>query len=142
MKFILLDVYPNENHRLIKDTAGGYGTGNNFGDSVFSNVLNVFVDNMIGMPPMYLLYISSILKNTDQHQVHYTRDVNSAEIKDADYIILSTSIIAHETELKAIKKLESKKIFIAGIFGNTYPEKYKTINSVIIKNEPETFFSI
>ena len=55
MKFILLDVYPNENHRLIKDTAGGYGTGNNFGDSVFSNVLNIFVDNMIGMPPMYLL---------------------------------------------------------------------------------------
>ena len=33
MKFVILDVYPQKNHRLIKDTAGGYGTGNNFGDN-------------------------------------------------------------------------------------------------------------
>ena len=35
MKFVILDVYPNKNHRLIKDTAGGYGTGNNFGNNLF-----------------------------------------------------------------------------------------------------------
>ena len=40
MKFIILDVYPEKNHRLIKDTAGGYGTGNNFGQSLFSKLLN------------------------------------------------------------------------------------------------------
>ena len=32
MKFVILDVYPAKKHRLIKDTAGGYGTGNDFGD--------------------------------------------------------------------------------------------------------------
>ena len=28
MKFVILDVYPDKKHRLVKDTAGGYGTGN------------------------------------------------------------------------------------------------------------------
>ena len=40
MKFVILDVYPKKNHRLIKDTAGGYGTGNDFGNSLFSKILN------------------------------------------------------------------------------------------------------
>ena len=35
MKFTILDVYPRKAHRLIKDTAGGYGTGNNFGKIFF-----------------------------------------------------------------------------------------------------------
>jgi len=30
MKFLILDVYPSDDWRLAKDTAGGYGTGNDF----------------------------------------------------------------------------------------------------------------
>ena len=62
MKFVILDVYPIKNHRLIKDTAGGYGTGNNFGTGLFSKLLNIYVDNNIGMPAIEIMYISSILK--------------------------------------------------------------------------------
>ena len=36
MKFLILDIYKNDNWRLVKDTAGGYGTGNDFGNSFFS----------------------------------------------------------------------------------------------------------
>ena len=50
IKFVILDVYPNKKHRLIKDTAGGYGTGNDFGNTLFSKLLNVYVDTNIGMP--------------------------------------------------------------------------------------------
>jgi len=28
MKFLILDVCPTDDWRLVKDTAGGYGTGN------------------------------------------------------------------------------------------------------------------
>ena len=42
IKFCILDVYPNDNFRICKDTAGGYGTGNNFGSSFFSKILNIF----------------------------------------------------------------------------------------------------
>jgi len=62
MKFVIQDVYPKKNHRLIKDTAGGYGTGNNFGKNFFSRLLNVYVDSNIGMPAIEIMYISSILK--------------------------------------------------------------------------------
>ena len=63
MKFLILDIYPNNDWRLVKDTAGGYGTGNDFGNSLFSKALNNFVSTMISMPPMYAVYIYSILKN-------------------------------------------------------------------------------
>jgi len=38
MKFVILDVYPSKNHRLIKDTAGVYGAVNNFGSTIFSRI--------------------------------------------------------------------------------------------------------
>ena len=138
MKFVILDVYPKENHRLIKDTAGGYGTGNDFGKSLFSKLLNVYVDANIGMPSIEIMIISSILKKSNQ--VHYTRDLKDKEIKSCDFIILPTSIIAHETELEALSYLKDKKIFITGIFATTKREKYLKDNSIVVKNEADTFF--
>ena len=52
IKFCILDVYPNDNFRICKDTAGGYGTGNNFGNSILSKILNVFT--------LALMYIKNI----------------------------------------------------------------------------------
>jgi tRNA A37 methylthiotransferase MiaB len=138
MKFVILDVYPEQNHRLIKDTAGGYGTGNNFGESLFSKLLNVYVDNNIGMPAIEVMYISSILKKN--HEVFYTRDLKDNNINNADFLILPSSIIAHETELLALEKLENKKIFVTGIFANVFREKYLKKNSIVVKNESDTFF--
>ena len=102
MKFVILDVYPEKRHRLIKDTAGGYGTANDFGESFFSKLLNIYVDKNIGMPTVETMYISSILK--ENHEVHYTRNTEDKEIVDSDFVILPTSIIAHETEILALKK--------------------------------------
>ena len=138
MKFTILDVYPKKNHRLIKDTAGGYGTGNSFGDNIFSKLLNFYVDNNIGMPPIEAMYVSSILKKN--HEVFYTRNINDKKIDEADYIILPTSIIAHETEIIAIEQLKNKKIFVIGIFGNILKDKYLKDNSIVVKNESDTFF--
>ena len=101
MKFTILDVYPSKNHRLVKDTAGGYGTGNNFGDTAFSKLLNLYVDKSIGMPSIESMYVSSILKK--EHDVAYTRDINDKAISDSDYIILPSSIVSHETEIEAIR---------------------------------------
>ena len=72
MKFLILDPYTNDNWRLVKDTAGGYGTGNDFGNSIFSKLINFFVSKMISMPPMYAIYIYSILIKR-KCKVEYTR---------------------------------------------------------------------
>jgi len=138
IKFVILDVYPNKKHRLIKDTAGGYGTGNDFGNTLFSKLLNVYVDTNIGMPAIEIMIISSILKKN--HKVHYTRDLNDKKIVDCDFIILPSSIIAHETELEALSKLKHKKIFVTGIFATTKRDKYLVKNSIVVKNESDTFF--
>ena len=138
IKFVILDVYPNKRHRLIKDTAGGYGTGNNFGKNLFSKILNVYVDTKIGMPAMETMYISAILK--ESHDVFYTRDKNHTKLKDADYVIFPTSIIAHETEIEVLENLKNKKIFVTGIFSNVLKNKYQKDNTIVVKNESDIFF--
>ena len=138
MKFVILDVYPDKNYRLVKDTAGGYGTGNNFGNTLFSKLLNLYVDNSIGMPSMEVMYISSILKK--DNEVYYTRKYDDPEVEKADFIILPTSIIAHETEINVLKLIKHKQVFVTGIFSNILREKYNEENTVIIKNEADTFF--
>ena len=109
IKLLILDAYPNDNWRLVKDTAGGYGTGNDFGKSLISKAMNFFVSKMISMPPMYALYIYSILKKKG-HSVEYTKKTDDQKlIDDADYIIMPSSIIAHETEKQIIEKLSKLK---------------------------------
>ena len=137
MKFVILDVYPDKKHRFIKDTAGNYGTANDFGNNFFSKLLNIYVDRNIGMPSIEIMVISSILR--ENNDVHYTRNIKDKKIENADYIILPTSIIAHETEIDALSQLRHKKIFVTGIFSNVMKEKYSKNNSLVIKNESETF---
>ena len=142
MKFLILDVYPNDDYRLVKDTAGGYGTGNDFGNSFFSRSINKFVSKMIAMPPMYAIYVYSIIKSKG-HEVSYSRNINdNTKIQEADYIIMPTSIIAHETEKKTLYLLskKNKKIFLIGIFSNVMNKEYHINNSFIVKGEPENFF--
>tara|TARA_B100001142_G_C14343097_1_gene658774 strand:+ start:1675 stop:3042 length:1368 start_codon:yes stop_codon:yes gene_type:complete len=138
MKFVILDIYPEKKHRLVKDTAGGYGTGNDFGNSFFSKLLNTYVDGNVGMPSVEVMIISSIIR--ENNQVHYTRDLNDKEISDSDFIILPSSIIAHETELDCLMKLSEKRIFVTGIFATIMREKYLKKNTIVIKNESDTFF--
>ena len=141
MNFFILDPYTNDNWRLVKDTAGGYGTGNDFGDNFLSKKLNKFVSKMISMPPMYSMYVYSIIKmkNCD---VEYSKKFDEEKIKKADYVILTSSIICHETEVENLKKILSlgKKVFVIGIFGNVMKEKYNLNNTFVVKGEPENFF--
>ncbi len=142
MKFLIVDNYTGNNWRLVKDTAGGYGTGNDFGNSIFSKSINKFVSKSISMPPMYAMYVFSILKERGC-TVNYTKILDKKEIENYDYIILTSSIICHETELQALQELnnQGKKVFVIGIFANVMREKYKTNNSYIVNGEAESFFN-
>ena len=85
-----------------------------------------------------LMYISSILRKNNE--VYYTRNIDDKKINDSDYIILPSSIVAHETEIETIEILKNKKIIVIGIFSNTLKEKYKKENTIVIKNESDVFF--
>ena len=89
ISFCLLDCYPQDNIRMCKDTAGGYGTGNNFGKTFLSKILNIFTQSQIHQPQMHVGYLLRILKN-DNSTITYTNDKNSQEIINADFIIFAT----------------------------------------------------
>ena len=59
------------------------------------------------MPAIEVMIISSILKKNNE--VHYTRNLNDEKISNCDFVILPSSIIAHETELSILSKLKIKK---------------------------------
>ena len=107
IKFCILDVYPKDNFRICKDTAGGYGTGNNFGNSILSKILNVFMHSN-SSADYGVGYLMSILRN-NKTEIDYTHYVHSDKITDAHFIILNSSIVAHETELKALEYLNKIK---------------------------------
>ena len=143
MKILILDIYKNDNWRLVKDTAGGYGTGNDFGNSFFSKLINSLVSKMINMPPMYSMYIFSILKKRNS-EVIYSKTYETNQLSHFDYIVTTSSIICHETEIKALEDLvlKNKKIFVTGIFANVMKEKYGFHKNIfVIPGEPEAFFS-
>ena len=39
MKILILDIYKKVNYRISKDTSGGYGTGNDFGEGFVAQYL-------------------------------------------------------------------------------------------------------
>ena len=42
-KILIIDPKRSVNYRISKDTSGGYGTGNNFGNSIVPKILKKFV---------------------------------------------------------------------------------------------------
>ena len=48
MKILILDIYKKVNYRISKDTSGGYGTGNDFGEGFVAQYLKKLKKFMIG----------------------------------------------------------------------------------------------
>ena len=46
-KILILDPQKIVDHRISKDTSGGYGTGNDFGNSIFTNFSKSNLKNYI-----------------------------------------------------------------------------------------------
>ena len=62
MKILVLDIYKNTTHRISKDTSGGYGTGNDFGNTIFAKFLKKTLKKIHDWPSMFLAYTYSVLK--------------------------------------------------------------------------------
>ena len=137
MKILLVDIYPNRNYRLIKDTNGAYGTGNDFGDGIFTRLLKFLTKRNLFWPTTYTAYTIAVLRSQG-HSVDY-----SFKILDGyDVYIFTSSVITHESEIEQIEKLSKKtnKILSIGPFSSNNSKKYLEAGSSVISNEPEFYF--
>ena len=107
MKILILDPEKNVSHRISKDTSGGYGTGNDFGDSLIPSFLKKTLKKVHDWPPMFALYTMSVLKKFN-HEVYYKK-ILPEDYKSYDLYIIVSSIVCCETECEYIKKLSILK---------------------------------
>jgi anaerobic magnesium-protoporphyrin IX monomethyl ester cyclase len=140
MKILLLDIYKETEHRISKDTSGGYGTGNNFGDNIFCNFLKKKFKQNHDWPPLFSAYSYTVLKKQN-HEIDFLRKKLS-NYNDYDLVIVTSSIVCCETETTEIKKIISQgiKVFVIGPFASNNPQKYLNSGAVVISGEPEFFF--
>ena len=138
-KVLILDIYPKVNYRISKDQNGGYGTANDYGDSILSKILKLLVKGSVDFPPLYCVQVCGELSNTN-HDVIYKREENNFE--KYDLIIIPSSIVCHESEVKKIKEITNlnKKVIVIGPFGSSNPGNYLDAGASVLKGEPEMFF--
>jgi len=140
MNILLLDVYPDVDYRISKDQNGGYGTANNYGKTIFTTLLKKLVNKSIDFPPLYSVQVLGELKNAS-HNIKYSKIIPE-NLDLYDFIIITSSIVCHETEIETIKSLKkfNKTIFAIGPFVTSNPEKYIDAGAKVIRGEPEMFF--
>ena len=74
MKILILDPEINVSHRISKDTSGGYGTGNDFGDTMVTKLLKKTLKLVHDWPAMFAVYSMSVLKKNG-HEVDYKKKI-------------------------------------------------------------------
>ena len=108
MKILVLDVYRDVDHRISKDTSGGYGTGNNFGDTLIPNLLKKSLKKIHDWSPMFVAYTISVLKKNG-NQVFFEKKLPN-NFENYDLYIVASSIVCCETEIDVIKKIKSIEV--------------------------------
>lgn len=147
MNVLILDPYPIKKYRVSKDTNGGFGTANDYGDGLVARSLSLLKLLSVDWPPLYAVYVAGVLRNSG-YQVVYSK-VNSNTLigekilSNIDVCLVTSSIVCHETELQVIYKLTSIGIPVGviGPFATTVPEPYLAAGAFVISGEPEIFFS-
>jgi len=134
----MLDVYPDVDYRICKDNNGGFGTGNDLGDTFVSKVLKSYLKKSIDFPPLSFVSVMGQLRENGYNTIY------SREILDIQYdlCIIATSIVAHESELQAISKLKKMNIPVIaiGAFATSLPDPYVNEGAKVIIGEPEFYF--
>lgn len=139
-KVLVLDVYPSVPYRVSKDTNGGFGTANDFGDSIFCQALKRTVRWMVDWPPLHAIYSLSVLRDHG-HDVAYARTC-PANLDTYDYVIVPSSVVAHETEVEAARQAVNAgaRVFAIGPFSTAMPQPYVEAGAKVILGEPEVYF--
>lgn len=144
MKILILDVYANKIARISKDTFGGYGTVNDYGNGFIPKKLTKLKANSSGWPPLYSVYVAAVIRERGHSVQFEKKTINQLAfmcLEGVDVCLLTSSIVCHETELQAVKFLKHRQmpVGVMGPFAATIPQPYLKAGAFVIKGEPEFF---
>ena len=140
MKILILDPYRKSDYRISKDTNGGYGTANNFGNDIIPRVLKYLLKKRSDYPSINTTYTFSVLADQG-HQVEYEKILPN-NLSDYELFIVVSSIVCCETEIDNIKFLRNnqKKVMVIGPFATSNPKPYVSAGATVISGESEFYF--
>jgi|SRR3989344_970403 len=142
MKIALIDV-ENKNKRtaMNKDLNGGFGTCDEYGESISSKIIKLIKRKSIKLPIVSFAFLQAILKEK-RHEVKYFEGDPSEE--DWDIILIYGTIVDYKNEKETCQRLKKKfpkaKVGIWGPFPSTMPELFKEAGDFILIGEAEAYF--
>jgi len=145
MIIAIIDIYSERKARISKDTNGGFGTVNDYGDGLVARLLKKVKAKSVDWPPLYSVYTTAVLKNQG-HTVKFIRgNLNQFKISSlnsVDFCLVTTSIVCHETEISLIQLLKQNQIPVGamGSVATALPNPYLEAGAFVISGEPEFFF--
>lgn len=145
MIIAIIDIYSERKARISKDTNGGFGTVNDYGDGLVARLLKQVKAKSVDWPPLYSVYTTAVLKNQG-HTVKFLRGNLSkfeiSSLNSVDLCLVTTSIVCHETEISLIRLLKQNQIPVGAIgsVATVLPKPYLEAGAFVISGEPEFFF--
>ena len=137
MKILFLDIYKNSFSRISKDTAGGYGTENNLGNSFFCKTLSYIIKKTIFWPNLSFVQLFTEFNVRNYNVEFKTYTGNKPKIGTYDIIFVCNSIVCFEAEIDAIKYISSysnPKFILCGTFAQFAQEKIPNNISILSGN--------
>ena len=138
----LINVINKEkDYAMNKDLNGGFGTADDYGNSLTSKVIKTFKKRVIRLPIISFAFLQAIFKEKGYKVIYF--EGNLPEYGEFDIILLYGSIIDYKNENKVCKLLKEKfpksKVGIFGPFPSRNPELFNSGDFVLL-GEAESFF--
>jgi anaerobic magnesium-protoporphyrin IX monomethyl ester cyclase len=140
MKVALVNV-TNNNKKVAmnKDLNGGFGTSDEYGNSITSKILKSIKRRSVKLPIIGFAFLQAILKK--QHEVKYFE--NSLPIENYDLILIYGTVVDYKNENNTCTSLKLKfpnsKVGFFGPFPATMPSLFKS-GDFVLTGEAEAFF--
>ena len=141
MHVCIVDVYADRPYRVSKDTNGGFGTGNEFGNGLISSLLTRLKKRAVDFPVLSIAYIAAAL-DKHGHAVSYLRNRMPSDEMQVDLVLIPSSIVEHESEIAWGNRLKEAgfKVGFTGPFAATQKEAYLQAGDFVVEGEPEFLF--
>lgn len=137
MKLVLADIKPKRKIICNKDLSGGFGTSSNFGNSFLIKLLKFLKGKNLNIPLLTLGYLSGIFSSKGC-KIELVENIS--QLKEADLVLVYTSLIAYNEELTFAKyAAKYSKVGFIGPLATVWPQLFLKYGDFVIKGEPESW---